>query len=787
MRDRERTGATKSAGKHGVVPTAPVGKRVLTDQIPDATEAAVDRIAGRQSLTAQLQASGGEVRAPAQRSAHEVATDGVSGAATEYPHRSTIERLFGRPIPVTAHTDAVAAEATARLGTEAYAFGGSVAFQATSPPLHVAAHEAAHVVQQHAGIQLAGGVGAPGDVYEQQANAIADRVVAGQSAADLLDGFGGDSGTGSGDGRSSGGATRSVQRYDHIVSHGDTLSSIAELYSVTVEEMAGANPQLPPHAILHSGQHLHVPSQRYTVREHDTLYGIARQFGTTVATIQTMNQLRDDHIAPGRVLEIPRHHIVGTPPAGQPAHPPAGQPAHPPAGQPAQPPTGQPTHPPAGQPAQPPAAAGHVPGHDYAAGAVRERSFVRGNDLHTIQTVHGHRVFFANGAGVDLVATHPDHTEWIQVRGSAFEDTHPHPRAIAAPVTGWIQRRWTDMTLGVFRDLGVTDRTRELGDLARANLAHRDVHNIVLHETESPSQQSTMDGYRERIGRHSDIGAQYLIGETGEISLITDIDRLTSHVHPNLPSGANSDVDNRHSIGIEHVGMHRDITQASRPPGPRAPRAQRDAWAAEMRRVRADLDALPLSPPFHARLRALDDRHLFQTMSDNRWMIDVDINGRQKRSSFLLTQRLRTEFGLGQADMYAHEDVAQKTQGEGGNIRDFLVAREGYPGQVQALRALVSARPQLQQSAGFMAVLQREEAMVRVLAADATSAENTALAAERAAGRRGDVTARETARVNYYDDFWNRVAQIANLLQFLQGPNAADTTQLASLLAAWRG
>src|SRR5690242_21119787 len=44
------------------------------------------------------------------------------------------------------------------LGSTAYAKGNSIAFAGT-PDLHTAAHEAAHVVQQHGGVQLKGGIG----------------------------------------------------------------------------------------------------------------------------------------------------------------------------------------------------------------------------------------------------------------------------------------------------------------------------------------------------------------------------------------------------------------------------------------------------------------------------------------------------------------------------------------------------------------------------------------------------------------------------------------------------
>lgn len=78
------------------------------------------------------------------------------------------------------------------IGAEAYASATSIAFR-QSPTLHTAAHEAAHIVQQRAGVQLSGGVGQVGDKYEQHADAVADRVVQGKRATDLLDRFTGQS------------------------------------------------------------------------------------------------------------------------------------------------------------------------------------------------------------------------------------------------------------------------------------------------------------------------------------------------------------------------------------------------------------------------------------------------------------------------------------------------------------------------------------------------------------------------------------------------------------------
>jgi hypothetical protein len=133
---------------------------------------------------------------------HAAAARGTSGPATTLPHADAIQRSFGPDHDVSgiqAHVGGGAATAATAIGARAYATGNRVAF-ASAPDLHTAAHEAAHIVQQRGGVQLAGGVGQAGDPYEQHADAVADAVVAGRSAAELLTG-----------GRS-GGATDAVQR-----------------------------------------------------------------------------------------------------------------------------------------------------------------------------------------------------------------------------------------------------------------------------------------------------------------------------------------------------------------------------------------------------------------------------------------------------------------------------------------------------------------------------------------------------------------------------------------------
>lgn len=124
----------------------------------------------------------------ANQDVQSAAARGVSSPGGRLPFADEIQGSFGHHdiSDVQAHVGGAAAEASAAIGARAYATGNHVAF-AGAPDLHVAAHEAAHVVQQRGGVQLKGGVGEAGDLYERHADAVADKVVAGQSAEALLD------------------------------------------------------------------------------------------------------------------------------------------------------------------------------------------------------------------------------------------------------------------------------------------------------------------------------------------------------------------------------------------------------------------------------------------------------------------------------------------------------------------------------------------------------------------------------------------------------------------------
>ncbi len=146
----------------------------------------VARKAQSADVRGAIQRAGGSNSDPDR--AHAIAGQGVAGASDPLPHGDAIQASFGRHdvSGVQAAVGGPARAAADQLGATAYATGDKVAF-GERPDLHTAAHEAAHVVQQRAGVHLAGGVGQAGDPYEKHADAVADKVVAGQSAEALLD------------------------------------------------------------------------------------------------------------------------------------------------------------------------------------------------------------------------------------------------------------------------------------------------------------------------------------------------------------------------------------------------------------------------------------------------------------------------------------------------------------------------------------------------------------------------------------------------------------------------
>ena len=116
------------------------------------------------------------------------AVSGVADAGESFPYLDAIQASFGHhDISGTrAHFGDGATEAADDLGAQAYAYGSDVAF-ADSPSLWLAAHEAAHTVQQRGAGAMGDEPSQRGDALERHADAVADKVVRGESSEALLD------------------------------------------------------------------------------------------------------------------------------------------------------------------------------------------------------------------------------------------------------------------------------------------------------------------------------------------------------------------------------------------------------------------------------------------------------------------------------------------------------------------------------------------------------------------------------------------------------------------------
>ncbi len=197
----------------------------------DAAHRGLAALSGSDQAPIQARAN---VGAENPASVHHAAAAGVSGAGSALPYLDQIQGAFGGAhdlSQVRAHVGGEAAAASEQMGATAYATGDHIAFGG-QPDLHTAAHEAAHVVQQRAGVQLEGGVGQAGDAYERHADAVADAVVGGRSATDLLD----SSSSGQGSAPStqalqmdaaSGGGTSALDELDSV-SRGNVVGNVDE-------------------------------------------------------------------------------------------------------------------------------------------------------------------------------------------------------------------------------------------------------------------------------------------------------------------------------------------------------------------------------------------------------------------------------------------------------------------------------------------------------------------------------------------------------------------------------
>ncbi len=99
---------------------------------------------------------------------------------------------------------------------------------------------------------------------------------------------------------------------EYIVQAGDTLWAIARKYGTTVDVLKSLNGL--DSDLLRIGQKLKVPVSQsapsyteYTVQSGDTLWSLAKRYHTTVDAIKQLNNLSSDLLRIGQILKIPEN------------------------------------------------------------------------------------------------------------------------------------------------------------------------------------------------------------------------------------------------------------------------------------------------------------------------------------------------------------------------------------------------------------------------------------------------------------------------------------------------
>jgi hypothetical protein len=186
-RTRETTQQTRVDAPRLMLPS---GAGVPSASGSARTVQTLQRLAGNQAVMRMLdvQRAAGDLSEPSDEAIRAAAIEGVRTPSTSLPYLDRIQASFGRHsiADIQAHVGPAATRASQAMSAQAYATGNHVVFGAR-PDLRTAAHEAAHIVQQRAGVQLSGGVGRVGDLYERQADAVANVVVMGRSAVGRLE------------------------------------------------------------------------------------------------------------------------------------------------------------------------------------------------------------------------------------------------------------------------------------------------------------------------------------------------------------------------------------------------------------------------------------------------------------------------------------------------------------------------------------------------------------------------------------------------------------------------
>ena len=110
--------------------------------------------------------------------------------------------------------------------------------------------------------------------------------------------------------------------YQYVVKQGDSLYKIAKEYGVTVNDLLNANGL--KNALIYPNQVLIIPLNNngeiyfveYVVKENDTLEGIAAKYKISIKDLDNYNNLEKIYLASDQVLTVPNkartHKVVAT-------------------------------------------------------------------------------------------------------------------------------------------------------------------------------------------------------------------------------------------------------------------------------------------------------------------------------------------------------------------------------------------------------------------------------------------------------------------------------------------
>lgn len=95
-----------------------------------------------------------------------------------------------------------------------------------------------------------------------------------------------------------------------VIADGDTLSTMANYYKISIDALAYANGITAEDALLHIGQELIIPPGEgalYTVKDGDTVESVAKAFEVQPDAIMSWNRIyfEPEHFAPGQLIFVP--------------------------------------------------------------------------------------------------------------------------------------------------------------------------------------------------------------------------------------------------------------------------------------------------------------------------------------------------------------------------------------------------------------------------------------------------------------------------------------------------